>query len=221
MALTTAHPQSKEAADRQARRKKDKALIAAIVALFASGALGYGLLVGIRAALIQWGASEEIAAWLAALASTHAEPPDLGLGAPGPMQRQEVKQGHVWRAVYIWGAIERLTRADDLAHAQRLEHGYFLQQVAAEERRARAAALVDMTSRLLGDREEEQLDGRVPLLGWRATIDDRTTPECRWANGRNFRADRIPAIGLPGSVHPRCRCTSGPPVKGAPLMPSL
>lgn len=219
--MTTAHPPSDEGAKKKAQRKKDKTLIAGIVALFGTGTLGYGLLVGIRALLLEWGLPIELASWLAALVSTHTHTPDLGLGEPGPMQRREVPQGHLWRAVYTWGAAQRLLDATDIIRAERTERGYFAMQVAAEERRVRAAALVDMTSRLLGDRVEEQADERVPMLGWRAVIDANTTAACRWANGRNFRADRIPVIGLPGSVHPRCRCTSGPPIKGAAVIPSV
>lgn len=217
-ALTTAHPPSEKSAQQKAQNRKDKALIAAIVALFASGAAGYGLLVGMRAALRAWGLPIEIAEWLSNLAAEDTTTPDLGIGEPGPLQKLEAQQAPLWRALYVWGAAERLLSSPDLVRAERAEVGYFARQLAAEARRARAAALVDLTSRLLGDRVEEQPDEHVPLLGWRAVIDDRTTPACRWANGRNFRADRIPIIGFPGAVHPRCRCTSGPPIKGAPLI---
>jgi hypothetical protein len=47
------------------------------------------------------------------------------------------------------------------------------------------------------------------------------TPECRWANGRNYRADQMPVIGFPGAVHARCRCAASFPLPGAPLLPSI
>ena len=220
MELTPAPRPSEGTAQQRAQTKKDKALVAAIIALLSAGAVGYGLMLGIRTALQAWGLSLETATWLAGLASREIELPDLGLGAEGPMQRHEKAQARVWRAIYTLGAAQRLSEASDVSHAETVERGYFARHIAAEERRDRAAALVDITARLLGDRSEEQPDATVPLLGWRAVVDARTTPECLWANGQNYRADRIPAIGLPGAVHPRCRCTSGPPIMGAPLLPS-
>ncbi len=219
MASTAAPRPSEGTPANRERTKRDKVLIAAILGLFSAGATGYGMLLGMRAALVVWGLDPEVAAWLGALASEHLEPPPLDLGPPGPMEQHEAKQAPLWRAIYILGAAQRLSAADDLDRAETVEQGYFDRQVAAEARRDRASALVDMTSRLLSDRTEEQ--ARIPLLGWRAVLDDKTTPECRWANGQNFRADRVPIIGVPGAVHPRCRCTAGPPIKGAPLIPSL
>ncbi len=220
MALTQAPHPSEGNAQQKARAKKDKVLIAAIVGLFSAGATGYGLMLGFRTALVIWGLPIEVASWLAELASTKTGFPNLDLGEVGPMQKAEERQARIWRAVYTLSAAERLMEAPDIQHAEDIEEGYFARHVAAEERRIRAAALVDVTRRLLGDRTEEQPHKEVPLLGWRAVLDDRTTPECRWANGQNFRADRMPIIGIPGSVHPRCRCTAGPAIKGASLIPS-
>ena len=218
--MTQAPRPSEGDAQQRARTKRDKALVAAIIALLAAGAVGYGLLLGIRVALIAWGLAPEAADWLANLVSDQTEAPDLGFGAPGPMEEAEAIQARAWRAIYALGAAQRLFEDEDLAHAEGVEEGYFARHLAAEGRRQRAAALVDITRQLLGDRTEEQ-QGEVPLLGWRAVLDQRTTPECAWANGQNFRADRMPIIGLPGSVHPRCRCTSGPAIPNAPLIPSV
>lgn len=57
-----------------------------------------------------------------------------------------------------------------------------------------------------------------PILSWRAILDERTTPDCRWAHGKNFSATNPPAIGIPGAnlLHAGCRCTVGPPLPGAP-----
>lgn len=226
--LTPAQPPSsahapsnaQAAAQAQARTRRDRALVAAVIALLAAGAVGYGLFLGIASALQAWGLSIEAAKWLADLVSTQTSPPDLGLGEEGPMQKAEDRQAFAWRAIYALAAAERLAEADDLTHAEEVERGYFDRHLSAEARRDRASALVDVTSRLLGDRTEEQTE-KVPLLSWHAVVDARTTPECAWANGKNFRADRIPIIGIPGSVHPRCRCTSGPALPGAPLIPSV
>ncbi len=187
----------------RAKTQRDRRLLRAVTALFAAGAVGYGLMLGIRAALELWGLPVEVAVWLANLTSQEIPEPDLGTGPPGPMRRHEFKQAAAWRALYIVGAAQRLAAAKDVQHAEDVEEGYFERQVAAEARRDRAAALSDVAAKLLNDRTEEQTD-KVPLLGWRAVIDDKTTPACRWANGMNYRADRIPVIGLPGAVHPRC-----------------
>ena len=56
------------------------------------------------------------------------------------------------------------------------------------------------------------------LLGWHTVIDKRTSAECYWANGQNFHADQMPAIGYPGAVHPHCRCYPGAPFPGGKLL---
>ena len=220
MASPSSNPQASATAQTAQTRKQKKALVA-LVALFSSGAVGYGLMLGIRTVLMGLGLSTEIAHALANLASSKTDFPNFDVGEIGPMQKLERRQSLAWRALYVIAAAERLHDAQDFERAFQREHSYFLRHLAAEERRLRAAALVDVASRLLDDRTEEQETSKVPLLGWRSVIDQRTTPECKWANGQNFRADRIPVIGLPGAVHPRCRCTSGPPVEGAPLLPSV
>jgi hypothetical protein len=50
-----------------------------------------------------------------------------------------------------------------------------------------------------------------PIVGWYAHYDSKTSPECRLANGNNFDAMEGTLIGYPGSVHPYCRCWTGPP----------
>lgn len=210
---------SEDTEQRQARTRKDKALVASIIALLTAGAEDYTFWMGLRASLIAWGLAVDIAQWLGDIASAQTSTPDFGIGPIGKMQELEARQALAWRALYILGAAERLRDAEDLAHAQDTETGYFARHIAAEERRARAAALVDVTARLLDDRAEEQ--GQIPLLSWHAVVDAKTTPSCAWANGKNYRADRIPVIGIPGAVHPRCRCASGPPIPGAALIPSV
>lgn len=49
-------------------------------------------------------------------------------------------------------------------------------------------------------------------VGWYATLDSKTTPECRVAHGTNFSVDDPPSIGVPGALHAgRCRCSPGMP----------
>lgn len=55
------------------------------------------------------------------------------------------------------------------------------------------------------------LPPRITILGWKAQMDDRTTAECRAADGKNWILERPPKIGLPGTVHVHCRCQPVPP----------
>lgn len=107
-----------------------------------------------------------------------------------------------YRAHYIWAASQRVQQAlregVSLKDALAPEQGYFNQHMDAASNRRRAATAVDKAAAQFGD-----------LLGWYAMLDDRTSPECREAHGKNFSANRLPAIGWPGSVHPNCRCKPG------------
>jgi hypothetical protein len=58
------------------------------------------------------------------------------------------------------------------------------------------------------------------LLGWNTVIDERTSAECRAADGKNYYATAMPDIGFPGSVHPACRCYPSGPHPGGRLLPS-
>ena len=142
--------------------------------------------------------------------------PDLPSGfTGGPAYRAEEEAAAAWRAIYAVAATDRLSNPTDFDLAVERELQNYTLHTEAEERRLRAAALVDAAAQLMSDRTTDN------LLGWRAVVDDRTTPECRAAHGCNFRADRMPLIGWPGAVHMRCRCSAGPPIPGAPLLPSV
>lgn len=107
-----------------------------------------------------------------------------------------------FRAAYILAASRRVR--DKVAQgvpreqALRDERRYFLQHMEAMTNRRRAALAVDAAARRYG-----------ATLGWHATLDARTTPECRAAHGKNFDVGQRPAIGWPGSVHANCRCKPG------------
>jgi uncharacterized protein with gpF-like domain len=101
------------------------------------------------------------------------------------------------------------TARQALAEALPRERRYFGQHIEAAWQRARAAAQVDSTAASYG-----------PVLGWYTVRDRRTSAECLAANGKNFRADVMPAIGWPGAVHNHCRCYPGPPVPGARMLSS-
>lgn len=92
-------------------------------------------------------------------------------------------------------ALKRIATNEDPRAQLAKEKTYFKAHKAAQEKRRAVAAQVDAAAARYG-----------PLLGWRAKMDSRTTSECRDAHGRNFRADRRPEIGWPGTTHPHCRC---------------
>lgn len=121
------------------------------------------------------------------------------------------------RAAYLAAAGYRMSTAARLgpsaqARAMAVERQWLQQHLAADAGRVVAADQVAATARQLAKRAQREpgftWNG---LLGWYATMDDRTSAECKKANGRNFDPVRIPPIGLPGTVHPHCRCRPGPP----------
>lgn len=116
-----------------------------------------------------------------------------------------------YRASYVLHASERLERslrrgatirtalADESLNYRRHEQ--------AREGRMKTAARVYTAAGLWGN-----------LLGWYLNPLLNNDPECIAANGHNFYADEGTVIGLPGSVHPNCGCTAGPPIEGASLV---
>lgn len=120
-------------------------------------------------------------------------PPSAGAKTAVQLSDQE-EAAH--RAGYVWYAVQRMEAGGDLA----TERTYFNQHLDAGRRRHDRAAEIDRAEAQYG-----------PSLGWHAKMDARTSEECRQANGRNFNASRIPAIGYPGTVHPSCRCKPGRP----------
>lgn len=160
------------------------------------------------------------AAWLAHMAAGADVAETLSV-AEGPAQAIERENAAGWLALYLVAAAGRLTdaateSAEASAAARVAELRYFAGHVAAERRRLRAAAAQDAMASLV-----PTTDRTRGLLGWRAVLDTRTTAACRWAHGKNFRADEMPSIGWPGAVHRACRCSAGPPIPGAPLIPSV
>lgn len=126
-----------------------------------------------------------------------------GPGAPS-MARRVAADEPAMRARYIINASTRLTRA--------LINGAFLDGLTAERRhltahveagrnRSRAARhLDDLTAR----------HGR--WLRWVTVLDRATTPDCAALNGVVFSTDDPP--GVPGAMHPRCRCHATPAFTG-------
>jgi hypothetical protein len=165
--------------------------------------------IGIRAAALR-----------AALSVLMSYPPPQ-LAGHGPATEQTGLLNLVRRAQFLIIAAGRIqadltratslgeSQADALAAAGTRERRFYAQHLAASHGRMVAAAQVDAAA---------SVQGR-PLLGWNTVHDALTSAECRAADGRNFRADRMPLIGWPGAVHPHCRCWPGPPRRGARLLP--
>jgi hypothetical protein len=200
---------------------KEREVIAALVGLFlAAGRIGPGIVPSMRRILATLvpAPPEEALTFVLGLSGGDIAP-ESPMGPPGPVEALERQAAVGWIALYLVRATERLTAAtaagdDALNRAESDEVLYSQLRSEAESRRLAAAHNVDVLAERYADH------GQPGLLGWRATIYERTTPECRWASGKNFRADRMPVIGLPGAVHLRCRCRAVPPFPGAPLIPS-
>jgi hypothetical protein len=146
----------------------------------------------------------------------------------GPAEKATRQAADTYRAAYILAAARRINDAVSAAGgpaAQRAaltaaiqrETRYAGQHVHAQANREASARAVDVASARVG---KAQPDG-TRLLGWKAVMDDRTSAECRAANGRNFSATRPPAIGLPGAVHPHCRCKPVKAYAGAGLVDDI
>ena len=141
-------------------------------------------------------------------------------GVIGPASAQTARQNLARRAQYVIAATRRVLTAASAARARgqspadgiraqlARERKFFEQHQAAMWNRATAAGKTDMAAAEHGT-----------LLGWYATDDPKTSPECRAADGKNFYATSMPAIGFPGGVHDHCRCLPGPAHKNAVLLP--
>lgn len=112
-----------------------------------------------------------------------------------------------YRAAFIINALRRIAAAPDWKIALKRELGFWKAHTKASARRMTVARRIDASRKLYGD-----------MLGWYATMDSRTSNECRAADHRNFEAIKPPVIGYPGSVHPHCRCMPGPPFPGAKMV---
>jgi hypothetical protein len=135
--------------------------------------------------------------------------------APGTglATRQAQLEELYYRAAYILAASRRIARSlaagSSLEEAVAAEKTYQAAHESARKARLAAAAEIDNAARAYG---EPTADGAAHWLGWylSGTVDAHTAA-CEHADGRNFRTDRRPRIGWPGTVHYGCRCYAGPP----------
>lgn len=132
-------------------------------------------------------------------------------GGQGKAARNTAQSEVYYRAGYLLNAAKRIEqdrrKGTPLISAVRNERRFWTQHRDAQSRRNEAARRIDEVAKAFG-----------PVLGWYAVEDNRTSAECKAAHGRNFPADRRPAIGYPGTVHPHCRCRPGAPFEGAAML---
>jgi SPP1 gp7 family putative phage head morphogenesis protein len=149
-----------------------------------------------------------------------AHPPPV-TGFAGPAGARVSRMNMARRAQFAIAAAHRVMSAMLAARAHgepviaagrgqvERERRYYQQHLEAMWNRAQAAMAVDMQAAEHGN-----------LLGWLARRDNRVTPECKWASGKNFYADDPPYIGLPGvGPHVGCRCKAVAPWPGGELLP--
>lgn len=134
--------------------------------------------------------------------------PKMGFSS-GPVGRSQFARELLLSIRYGINAGIRLAgmKPGNLEKALKRELNYYRAHRAAQAHRTRAAAALDNAVGMWGD-----------LLSWRAVLDERTTPDCRAVNNKNFRVSRPPRMGLPGMVHALCRCVPGPPIPGAAVI---
>jgi hypothetical protein len=189
-------------------------------------------IVGVGAAAVTVGAavatikassalSTAAAGALTAVLAFVTERPPAVTGVIGAASEQASRQNLARRAQFVIAATGRVLGAARNARAKGQPAGGAVRAQLERERRfygmhqqamwnrATAAGKADMAAAEHG-----------PLLGWNTVIDGRTSPECRAADGKNFRVTAMPLIGFPGAVHPHCRCFPGPPHPGGHLLPS-
>jgi len=146
--------------------------------------------------------------------------PQDRLEGTGPAQRAIIRVNTLRRAQFMWAACKRVQAAVVAARSQNAPLGQAVRDALATEKRFMAMHLTASQRRVTA---ATAVDGMAeaygPLLSWNAVMDSRTTAECRAADGKSFYAARPPAIGYPGTVHPHCRCTAGPPRRDAPILP--
>jgi hypothetical protein len=122
------------------------------------------------------------------------------LGGTGALRRAYV-DNLLHSAYYAINASRRLGVAvaggEDLRAALSREGRYLVQHREANRRREAAARMVEAAVELHG-----------PVLGWKHGDPKEPRPTHEAADGRNFRADRVPVStgALPG-VLPGCTCT--------------
>lgn len=196
------------------QRVEDEQTHGAIIAVslvLLSGLTGHLLMQRLMAVLVAFGLPGPQAAQLVAMLHNGLviSTPSAPEGSASRLLERGVASR---RAMYIVAASKRLMAGGSVAAEKR----FFKAHLQAEKNRAEAVEAVDREAKR---QRQAGTIGRI-LIGWHATLDDRTTPLCRAAHGRNFYADTPPQIGYPGTQHGgQCRCRGGKPWFGGEMLP--
>ena len=196
---------------------QDDETVRNVALILAAGGTFVATVAGLKALLAPLGVSDEAiqaALGLANHGTSHRPNGRLdGTGlrtSTGPIKTARDSELY-YRASYLLNASQRiersLSRGEPIRVALADESTFYRAHERARENRLKSAAKVYNAARLWGN-----------LLGWYLNPLLNNDPECIAADGHNFYADEGTVIGLPGSVHPHCGCTAGPPIEGAPLV---
>lgn len=156
---------------------------------------------------------------LAGIVMAHP-PPSTGFAGPAGAQASRMNTAR--RAQFAVAAAHRVmtamlrarSRGESVTQAGQEQIGrerrFYQQHLDAMRERSVNAAAIDM-----------QVLEHGPMLGWLARNDQRVTPACKRASGKNFYPASPPYIGLPGiGPHAGCRCRAVAPWPGGELLPS-
>lgn len=189
-------PSSTAPADQQQQpsQQTDTALIAALVVILLSGLTLDSLVRHVAALLVPLGYPVAAVAGVVGLIGTDD---DFAIDTTDTATGLIARGTAVRHANYILAAVRRLAAGGSLEEERkflRLHRG-------AERARKRAAAQADAVVRATGS----------PVLGWKAKMDARTTPDCAVLHGSNFHVLHPPGGTYPGQRHGgNCRCVSVP-----------
>jgi hypothetical protein len=185
-------------------------IVAALAAYWTAQALTDALRAPFKAAGISGAA-------LSATAALVASWPHEAMEGTGPAQRWAIRANLTRRASFFLHAARRTQQAIVAARSKDQPVMAAIRDALATERRFMALHVQASTGRV---QAASAVDGAAAtygnLLGWQAILDDRTSKECRVANGGTFTATKPPIIGFPGAVHPACRCRPVKAHSGAP-----
>jgi hypothetical protein len=128
--------------------------------------------------------------------------PHSGIASFVGLGEEVVKRG--WFAV---NALKRLVSAQDKRKQFDTEKRFFAAHKQASADRRKVDMMIDAVADVYG-----------PLMGWYLGPNENHCAICIDAAGQNFRVERKPKRGWPGSSHVNCNCSPGAPFPGATLL---
>jgi hypothetical protein len=203
--VATDESQREDSGNEQADEVQKQAAIVAVTLLLLAGLSQTALVQGLISILVPLGVPAAVIGRLVSIvtfAGLSFSPPPA---TAGPVRTTMLRGAVARRAMYFVTASRRMATGGSPTAEARL----FGAHLAAERRREKAAEQIDTAAAQFGD-----------TLGWKAVLDDRTTPLCRAAHGRNFSAAKPPEIGWPGIAHGgNCRCRPRAPWPNGSMLP--